>query len=133
MDYQQKEALKQKATIAGIGFVAGGVAWWIVLAGAFGWVSAGTAQERVSDAVQAKVDQVLAPFCADRFMANKAAVAKFAKASADYDRDELVENTVAKVGDTKIDYNLSESCANTVKARLKSAARAPAKGAPSKG
>lgn len=32
MDYQQREALKQKTTIAGISAVAGGVAWWIILA-----------------------------------------------------------------------------------------------------
>ena len=83
--------------------------------------------------MQAKVDKVLAPFCADRFMANKAAVAKFAKDNADYDRDEIVEKTVTKLGDTKIDYHLSESCANAVKARLKSAARTPANGAPTKG
>jgi hypothetical protein len=121
MDYQQREALKQKVTIGGIGVLAGGVAWWIVLASALGWVSPTTASQRTSDAVQAKVDQVLAPFCADRFMANKAALAKFVKAGQDYDRAEIVQNTISKIGTIKVDYQLSDSCTTAIEARLKSA------------
>jgi len=71
MDPRQREALKQKTTIAGISAVAGGVAWRIILANFLGWVSPTTAQQHTSDAVQAKVDQVLALFCADRFMAKR--------------------------------------------------------------
>jgi hypothetical protein len=87
MDYQKREALKQKTTVAGVSFVAGAAVWWIVLSSALGWMSPTTAQQQTSDAVQAKVDKVLAPFCADRFMTDKAALAKFIKASEDYDRD----------------------------------------------
>ena len=89
MDYQQREALKQKVKIGGIGVVAGGVAWWIVLVSILGWVSPTTVQQQTSNAVQTKVDQVLAPFCADRFMANKDALAKFTKAG---------EGTVTLIG-----------------------------------
>ena len=71
MDYQQRDALKQKIKIGGIGVVAGGVAWWILLANILGWVSPTTAQQKTSDAVQTKVDQVLAPFCADRCLIAK--------------------------------------------------------------
>jgi hypothetical protein len=123
MDYQQKEALKQKATVAGISVIAGGVAWWIVLASALGWVSPTTAQQQTSDAVQAKVDQVLAPFCADRFMENKAALAKFVKAGESYDRDQIVQNAIPKIGSTDIDYQLSDNCANLIQAQLKKAPR----------
>ena len=123
MDYQQKEALKQKLTVGGVGVIAGAVAWWIVLASFLGWVSPTTAEQPTGDAVQAKVDKVLAPFCADRFMANKAALATFTKASEDYNRDEIVQKTVPKLGVTTVDYELSDSCANAVEARLKSAAR----------
>jgi hypothetical protein len=123
MDYQQREALKQKVTIAGVGVLAGGVAWWIVLASVLGWVSPGTASQRTSDAVQAKVDQVLAPFCADRFMANKAALAMFIKAGAGYNRDQIVQNAIPKVGSTKVDYQLSDSCTTAIEARLKSASQ----------
>ena len=126
MDYQQREALKQKVTVGSVGFIAGAIAWWIVLASGLGWVSPTTAAQQTSDAVQAKVDKVLAPFCADRFMADKAALAKFTKASEDYDRNEVVQKTIAKIGTTRVDYQLSESCANAVEARLKSAARKPA-------
>ncbi len=126
MDYQQKEALRQKLTVGGVGFIAGAIAWWIVLASGLGWISPTTASQQTSDAVQAKVDKVLAPFCADRFMANKAALAKFTKASEDYDRNEVVQKTIGKIGSTKVDYQLSESCAQAVEARLKSAARKPA-------
>lgn len=126
MDYQQKEDLKQKVTVGGVSFIVGAIAWWIVLASGFGWVSPSTAEQRASDAVQAKVDQVLAPICADRFMANKTALAKFTKASEDYDRTEVVQNTMGKIDGTKVDYQLSSSCANAIEARLKSAARKPA-------
>jgi hypothetical protein len=121
MDYQQREAFKQKSIIAGISAVAGGIAWWIILANVLGWVSPTTAQQHTSDAVQAKVDHVLAPFCADRFMANKDALAKFSKATADYDRTELVQNTIAKIGATTMDYQLADSCTNVIAARLKTA------------
>ena len=123
MDYQKKEALKQKATVAGFSAIAGGVAWWIVLASAFGWVSPTTAQQRTSDAVQTKVDQVLAPFCANRFMEHKAALAKFTKASEGYDRDQIVQNAIPKIGSTDIDYQLSDNCANIIQAKLKKAPR----------
>ena len=119
MDYQRKEALKQKATVAGMSAIAGGVAWWIVLASALGWVSPTTAQQQTSDAVQTKVDQVLAPFCADRFMANKAALAKFIKTGESYDRDQIVQNAIPKIGSTDIDYQLSDNCATIIQAKLK--------------
>ncbi len=121
MDYQQREALKQKIKIGGIGVVAGGVAWWIVLASFLGWVSPTTAQQKTSDAVQAKVDQVLAPFCADRFMANKDALAKFTKANEDYDRNNIVQTAVPKIGSTEVDYQLSGLCTTAIEARLKTA------------
>ena len=123
MDYQRKEVLKQKVTVGGISFVAGAVAWWIVLASFIGWVSPTTAARTTSDAVQAKIDKVLAPLCADRFMANKAALAMFTKASEGYNRDTIVQKTVPKLGVTTVDYELSDGCANAVAARLKSAAR----------
>jgi hypothetical protein len=123
MDYQQREALKQKIQIGGIGVVAGGVAWWIVLASVLGWVSPTTAQQKTSDAVQTKVDQVLAPFCADRLMANKDALAKFTKASEGYDRNDIVQNTVPKIGSTQVDYQLAGLCTAAIEARLKSASQ----------
>jgi hypothetical protein len=122
MDYQQSEALKQKALIGGIGVVAGGVAWWIILASVFGWMSPSAAQQQASDAVEAKVDQVLAPFCADQLMANKTLLAKFIAADKGYDRAEIVQNGIPKIGATQVDYQLSDACAATVQARLKKAA-----------
>jgi hypothetical protein len=123
MDYYEKQSFRQKATIAGIGAAAGGVAWWIVLASVFGWMSPTTAQQQTSDAVQAKVDQVLAPFCADRFLINKAALAKFVKASDGYDRSEIVQNAISKIGSTDVDYELSKNCAKIVQAQLKKTPR----------
>jgi hypothetical protein len=133
MDYQRKEALKQKATVAGISAIGGGVAWWIVLASALGWVSPTTAQQRTSDAVQAKVDQVLAPYCADRFMANKSALAKFIKASENYDRNQIVQNAIPKIGSTDVDYQLSDNCVTIIQAQLKKAPQTIAQDAAKKG
>jgi hypothetical protein len=121
MDAQQREVLKQKAKIATLGIIAGGVAWWIVLANFLGWVSPTTAQIRTSDAVQTKVDEVLAPFCADRFLANKDALAKFTKADESYARNEIVRKAIPKIGSTEVDYPLSDSCTTAIEARLKSA------------
>ncbi len=132
MDYQQKQALFQQAKIAGASAIVGGVAWWVVLASALGWMSPTTAQQHTSDAVQAKVEQVLAPFCAQRFMADKAAMAKFLKTANSYDRDELVQKTVSKIGTTKIDYALSDKCVNAIKADLKNVAGKPAPNVPTK-
>jgi hypothetical protein len=121
MDYQQRQALKQKVQIGGIGVVAGGVAWWIVLGSLLGWVSPTTAKQQTRDAVQTKVDQVLAPFCADRLMANKDALAKFTKAGESYDRNDIVQKAVPKIGSTQVDYQLSDLCTGAIEARLKSA------------
>ena len=132
MEYQQREALKQKAKIATIGVIVGVVAWWIVLANVFGWVSPTTAQQQTSDAVQTKVDQVLAPFCADRFMANKDALAKFTAAAEGYDRSHIVQKTIPKIGSTEVDYQLSASCTTTIEARLKGAAHQDAQSPPNK-
>lgn len=126
MDYHQKEALKQKMTIGGIGVLAGGAAWWIVLASVLGWVSPTAAQQQASHAAQVKVDKVLAPFCADRFMTNKTALAKFVKASAGYDRNEIIQNAIPKIGSTSVDYRLSGNCATVVAAHLKTASRSVA-------
>jgi hypothetical protein len=123
MDYQQREALKQKVKIGGIGVVAGGVAWWIVLVSILGWVSPTTVQQQTSNAVQTKVDQVLAPFCADRFMANKDALAKFTKAGEGYDRNDIVQNAVPKIGPTEVDYQLAALCTVAIEARLKNASQ----------
>jgi hypothetical protein len=133
MDYQRKEAIKQKATVVGISAIAGGVAWWIILASALGWVSPTTAQQHTSDAVQAKVDQVLAPYCADRFMANKAALAKFVKASEDYDRNQIVQNAIPKIGSTDVDYQLSDNCVTIIQAQLKRAPQTIAQDTAKKG
>lgn len=132
MDYQQRQALLQKVKIAGISVVCGGVAWWIVLAAALGWVSPTTAAQQTSDAVQAKVDQVLAPFCAHRVMADKAVLAKFVKAGGDYSRDEIVQKAVPMLGATKITYEMSDKCATAIEAKLKSAARKAPSKAPAK-
>ncbi|MEJ2434530.1 MAG: hypothetical protein P8Y53_15710 [Pseudolabrys sp.] len=132
MDYQQKQAFKQKLTIGGLSVVGGAIAWWIVLSSGLGWMSPTTAQQHTSDAVQAKVDKILAPFCAERFMADKAAMAKFLKIDGGYDRDELVQKTLPKVGATKVDYQLSENCADAIKADLKKASSKAAPGAPKK-
>jgi hypothetical protein len=43
-----------------------------------------------------------------------------------------VQNAISKVGTTKVDYQLSDSCAAAVKARLKSAAKNPAPNAAKK-
>ena len=132
MDAQQREALKQKAKIATVGVIAGGVAWWIVLASFLGWVSPTTARQQMSDAVQTKVDQVLAPFCADQLMANKDALAKFTKAGEGYDRNEIVQNAVPKIGSTQVDYQLSDLCTAAIEARLKSASQTVVKDASKK-
>ncbi len=121
MDDQHKQDFKQKATIAGVGVVAGAVAWWIVLANVFGWMSPTTAAQQTSDAVEAKLNEALAPLCADRFMANKAALAKFAAASADYDRNEIVQKAVPKLGSTTVDYQLADHCTDVIATRLKAA------------
>ncbi|MBX6329960.1 MAG: hypothetical protein IRY89_15440 [Pseudolabrys sp.] len=121
MDYQQKQDIKQKATIAGAGVVVGAVAWWIVLANVFGWMSPTTAAQQTSDAVEAKLDEALAPLCADRFMENKAALAKFAAAGADYDRNEIVQKAVPKLGSTTVDYQLADHCTDVIATRLKTA------------
>jgi hypothetical protein len=86
-------------------------------------VSPTTAQQQLSDAVQTKVDQVLAPFCADRFMANKDALAKFTKAGEGYDRNDIVQKAVPKIGSTEVDYNLADLCTATIGARLKIASQ----------
>lgn len=133
MDYQQNQALKEKATIAGIGVVGGGVAWWIILASVFGWMSPTTAQQHTSDAVQAKVDKVLAPFCADRLMADKTVLAKFVAAGKGYDRAEIVQNAFPKIGTTHVDYQLSNACSTAVEARIKKAAPTVAQNTSKKG
>jgi hypothetical protein len=127
MDSQRKEAIKQKITVAGISVAVGAVAWWILLVHVFGWVGPTTAQRRISNAVQSKVDEVLAPVCAQRLLANKAALAKFAEVGPGYDGDEIVQATVPKIGSTSVGYRLANDCAAAIEAQLKSASRGTAR------
>jgi len=67
------------------GAVGGAIAWWVVLAFVFGWSSAGTAQKQAAHQSETAVVAVLAPICADRFLAQPDVARK--KSGAGQSRD----------------------------------------------
>ncbi len=122
MQWEDKQALKQKVQVGGISAVVGALVWWFVLAHGFGWEGAGAAKEQADTAAQNAVAAAIAPVCADQLMANKDALAKYQKATG-YDQDTIVQDTVKKVGSVTLDYSNADACVNTINARLKAASK----------
>ncbi|MGE5271395.1 MAG: hypothetical protein ACM3JG_17175 [Thiohalocapsa sp.] len=101
----------------GLGVVSGAVAWWIVLAFAFGWTSAGTAEQMAARQSDEAVIAALAPVCAERFLAQPDAAAQkvaLSKASSWQRRDHFQDEWVTLPGDSYPDPELIGACTKIV-------------------
>jgi len=99
------------------GAVGGAIAWWVVLAFVFGWSSAGTAQKQAAHQSETAVVAVLAPICADRFLAQlDVAVKKAALAKAETwrRREEFPKEWVTLPGGYSPDTTLVDACSAIV-------------------
>jgi hypothetical protein len=47
--------------------ISGALVWWIVLGAVFGWMPAGSAEQKAGAQAEAAVHAVLTPICVDRF------------------------------------------------------------------
>ena len=99
------------------GAISGGIAWWVILAFGFGWMSAGTAQKLAQQRADQAVVAALAPVCAEKFMAQPDANAKkeaLAKASSWNRRDMFTKQWVTLPGENVPDRDLVEACSALV-------------------
>jgi len=99
------------------GLASGAVAWWVVLAFAFGWTSAGTAQRQAAEQAEEAVVAALAPGCANRFLALPDAAQKkatLAKATSWERTDLFPEALVTLPGESYPDTALVAACTKIV-------------------
>ncbi len=120
MEREAQERIKETVKVGGMGAVAGALVWWWVLAHPLGWISASTAKEQADQASQNAVASAIAPLCADQVMANKDAWAKYQNAQG-FDQDSVVQDTVKKIGNVKMDYTDADACTTVLNARIKAA------------
>lgn len=93
------------------------VAWWMVLAFAFGWMSAGTAGRLAAQQTDKAVVAALAPICADKFMTQPNAAARKAELAkaTDWNRREVFpKEWVTLPGDNVADPDLISACSDLV-------------------
>lgn len=57
--------------------IGGALVWWIVLGAAFGWMSAGSAEQRAAERANTAVLDALTPICVARFNQDSESEAKF--------------------------------------------------------
>ena len=99
------------------GFVSGAVGWWVVLAYAFGWTSAGTAHRLAAQQSEQAVVGALAPVCAERFLALPDAAEKratLAKATSWERADQFPDEWVTLPGESWPDAALINACSKIV-------------------
>ncbi len=56
--------------------ICGALAWWIVLSAVFGWMTAGSAEKKAGEQVQAAVLALLTPICVEMFHQDSESEAK---------------------------------------------------------
>lgn len=107
---------------AGWGVVLGAIAWWIVLAWGFGWVSAGAAERMAADRTQTAVVAAVTPYCVARFeqQPNVLASWKALKKSAEgYNQgDFLVKGGWAALPSLKLDTDTANAIAGACADKL---------------
>lgn len=114
-----------------LGTVSGAIAWWMLLAFAFGWMSAGTAETLAEQQTDKAVVAALAPICADKFMTQPNAAARKAELADASDwnrRDYFPREWVTLPGDSWADPDLISACSNLVLNASEPVSGAEAKG-----
>lgn len=98
------------------GVVVGAVAWWVLLAWQFGWVSAGTAAHMASEAEQKAVVAYAVPACIARFerQPDAATAWKTLKGTDTWSQSDAVRKA-GWVGlpDQKLDSDLADAIASS--------------------
>ena len=104
------------------GVVVGAVAWWVVLAFGFGWVSAGTAKHLADNQVQTAVIAAATPYCIARFEQQPNAVARWQelkKSEKDYDQSDYIKKGGwAAVSGQTLDSDVTSAVADSCATKL---------------
>lgn len=98
--------------------IGGALVWWIVLSAAFGWMPAGTAEEKAGERAKTAVRDVLTPICVERFNqdANREQKLVALKKESSWQQDDFVikQGWAAKPSDGQVDNGVAQACASRI-------------------
>lgn len=104
--------------------VGGALVWWIVLSAVFGWMTAGSAEKKAGEQVQAAVLDLLTPICVEMFHQDSESEAKLKalKEESDWNQaDYVVKQGWATMPGHDIPENrIAKACANQILAANRS-------------
>jgi hypothetical protein len=98
--------------------IGGALVWWIVLSAGFGWMPAGTAEQKAGVRAKTAVLDVLTPICVERFNQDANRVQKLAalKKENSWQHDDFVikQGWATIPGDGHADPGVAQACANQI-------------------
>lgn len=104
--------------------IGGALAWWIVLSAVFGWMPAGTAEQKATARVQTAVLDVLTPICVEKFHqdAESETKLKALKEESTWNRADFVvkQGWATMPGDDTPENRIAKACASQILAANRS-------------
>lgn len=98
--------------------VGGALVWWIILSAVFGWMPAGSAEEKARVQAEAAVLDVLTPICVERFYQDPKSETKLKALKDEYDwnqADYVVKQGWATMpGNDTPENRIAKACANQI-------------------
>ena len=104
--------------------VGGALVWWIVLSAVFGWMTAGSAETKAEEQVQAAVLDLLTPICVAMFDQDSEREAKLTalKAESNWNQADYVvkQGWATMPGNDSPEKRIAKACANQILAAKRS-------------
>ena len=104
--------------------VGGALVWWIVLSAGLGWMTAGSAETKAEEQVQAAVRELLTPICVEMFHQDSEREAKLTALTAESvwnQADYVVKQGWATMpGSDSPENRIAKACANQILAAKRS-------------
>lgn len=98
--------------------IGGALVWWIVLSAVFGWMPAGTAEQKAGERAKTAVLDVLTPICVERFNqdANREQKLEALKKENSWQRDDFItkQGWTTMPGDGHANLGVAQECANQI-------------------
>ncbi len=98
--------------------IGGALAWWIVLSVVFGWMPAGTAEQKAGERAKMAVLDALTPICVAKFNQDADKVEKLAalKKENTWEHDDFVikQGWASMPGDGQKDLGVAQACATQI-------------------
>ncbi len=101
-----------------LGAVGGALVWWIALSIVFGWMTAGSAEKKAGEQVQAAVIDLLTPICVEMFYQDSEHEEKLTalKAESDWNQADYVvkQGWATMPGHDSPEKRIAKTCADQI-------------------